>query len=198
VSAPVVVSVQPNPSETDVVLGQQIIITFDQVIDTSTLDESTFSLTYPAPAQVINAQNLISGNPAPSTVVVQGTWTFTTNSSNQTVATFTPKTAFQQNTLYTAMLLGTDAALTSADIQNTSGQAMATSYSWSFTTGVLNLETRSLRPAGSKSARARARKSCPWEGGLPPHGSAEKGGYLLGSGSISEGRIVVSVFTLAG
>ena len=148
-SAPVVVSVQPNPNETEVVLGQPIIITFDQVIDTSTLDATTFSLTYQAAAQVINAMNLISGNPAPSTVVVQGTWTFTTNASNQTVATFTPSTAFQQNTPYTATLLGTDAALTSADIQNTSGPAMASSYSWSFTTGVLN-ETRSLRPVGTK------------------------------------------------
>ncbi|MGB0124241.1 MAG: Ig-like domain-containing protein [Silvibacterium sp.] len=146
-SAPVVVSVQPDVNETDVVLGQPIIVTFDQVIDSSTLTESTFNLSYPAPTQIINAQQLISGPASPSTVTVHGTWSFATNTQNQTVATFTPAHAYQQNTVYTAMLLGADASLTSEDIQNPAGVSMSVSYQWGFTTGALNLQTRSLRPA---------------------------------------------------
>lgn len=111
------------------------------MIDTTTLDESTFSLTYPAPAQVIGSNHLISGNLAPSTPTVTGTWSFSTNSDNQTVAVFTPDKPLQQNTLYTAMLLGSDAALTSSVIKNLGGESMAVSYSWGFTTGVLNLQT---------------------------------------------------------
>lgn len=111
------------------------------MIDTTTLDESTFSLTYPAPAQVIGSNHLISGDPAPSTPTVTGTWSFSTNSGNQTVAGFTPDKALQQNTLYTAMLLGSGAALTSSVIKNPAGESMAVSYSWGFTTGVLNLQT---------------------------------------------------------
>jgi len=124
---------------------------FDQVIDTTTLDESTFSLTFPAPAQIIGSNRLISGDPAPSTVSVQGAWGFTTNASNQTVATFTPDKPLQQNTVYTAMLLGSDAALTSSVIENPAGESMTVSYSWGFTTGVLNLHTRSLHPAEDKT-----------------------------------------------
>jgi hypothetical protein len=49
------------------------------VIDTTTLTESTFSLTYPAPTQIINAQQLITGPSRPSTVSLSGTWSFTTD-----------------------------------------------------------------------------------------------------------------------
>ena len=89
-----------------------LIITFDQGIDTTTLDDTAFSLNYPAPTQVINTQQLIAGFPSSSTVSVPGTWSFSTNELGQTVATFTPEAAYQQNTLYTATLLGADASLT--------------------------------------------------------------------------------------
>lgn len=45
-SAPQVVSVQPDVGATDVVLAIPITVTFDQLIDTTTVDSSTFSLTY--------------------------------------------------------------------------------------------------------------------------------------------------------
>jgi hypothetical protein len=125
------------------------------VIDTTTLDESTFSLTYPAPAQVIGANRLISGDPAPSILTVTGTWGFTTNASNQTVAVFTPDKPFQQNTLYTAMLLGSDAALTSSIIKNPAGESMVVSYSWGFTTDQVSSSCR------NQNSRARARRRTP-------------------------------------
>lgn len=89
-SAPVVVSVQPDVNETDVVLGQPVIITFDQGIDTTTLSDSTFNLSFPAPTQIITSGQLISGPAGPSTVPVHGAWTFATDGQNRTVATFTP------------------------------------------------------------------------------------------------------------
>src|ERR1035437_8805186 len=95
-SAPVVVSVDPGNSETDVVLGQALILTFDQVIDPTTLNDSPFSLTYPAPIQVVNSAQLISGKPESSTVSVDGTWSFATV-AGATVATFQPSRGFQQN-----------------------------------------------------------------------------------------------------
>jgi hypothetical protein len=135
-----------------------LVITFDQGIDTATLGDSTFSLNYPAPTQVINTQQLIAGSPSSSTVSVPGTWSFTTNELGQTVATFTPAAAYQQNTLYTATLLGADASLTGGCIKNQAGESLAQSYQWSFTTGVLDLKTRSLPLAATKTPRARARK----------------------------------------
>jgi hypothetical protein len=137
-SAPVVVSVDPGNSETDVVLGQALIVTFDQVIDPTTLNDSTFSLTYPASIQVVNASQLISGKPESSTVAVDGTWSLATV-AGATVATFQPTRGFQQNTPYTAMLLGADASLSTEDLKNLAGESMAVSYQWTFTTGVLDL-----------------------------------------------------------
>jgi hypothetical protein len=141
-SAPQVVSVQPDVGATDVVLAIPITVTFDQLIDTTTVDSSTFSLTYSAPTQVVTAGDLIAGRSSTATVCVDGAWTFSTNSSNQTVAVFTPTRPFRPNTLFTVNLLSTDAALTSSVIANPAGEAMAVSYQWTFTTGALNLKTR--------------------------------------------------------
>lgn len=127
-SAPQVVSVQPDVGATDVVLSLPITVTFDQVIDTGTVDPSTFSVTYSAPSQVVTTGDLIAGRSPSSTVCVDGSWTFSTNSSNQTVAVFTPTRPLNPNTLFTVTLLGTDAALTSAVIANPGGEAMTVSY----------------------------------------------------------------------
>jgi hypothetical protein len=74
-------------------------------------------------------------------VVVDGTWAFSATTGGATIATFQPEKGFKPNMLYTASLLGADAALSTADVQNLAGEAMAISYSWSFTTGNLNLAT---------------------------------------------------------
>lgn len=49
-SAPNVVSVEPADSETDVILGTVIFVTFDQEIDPTTVTDATFSLTGPGQA----------------------------------------------------------------------------------------------------------------------------------------------------
>lgn len=138
-SAPQVVQVTPNNEETDVVLGQALSVTFDQVIDTTTLNDDTFSLTCPAPTQILTNTQLISGEAAPSAVSVPGTWSFVVDDQNRTVATFTPTDALLQNTPYTATLFGADAALSTQDVMNPTQEAMANSYQWSFITGILQL-----------------------------------------------------------
>ena len=138
-SAPVVLQSTPANEEGDVVLGQTIIITFDQAINTSTLNDSTFSLTFPAPTQVLTSSQLVAGEAAPSTVNVEGVWSFADDKTGRTIATFTPSKHLQENTLYTAMLLGSDASLSTEDVMNTAGESMNVSYQWTFTTGVLNL-----------------------------------------------------------
>jgi hypothetical protein len=140
-SAPVVLQATPSDQETDVVLGQAIIVAFDQALDTSTLNDSTFSLTFPAPAQVLTSGQLVAGEAAPSTVNVEGAWSFAADTTGRTIATFTPNRHFQENTLYTAMLLGADASLSTEDVMNPAGESMNVSYQWTFTTGILNLLT---------------------------------------------------------
>ena len=49
-AAPSVVSVEPADSETDVILGTVIFVTFDQEIDPTTVTDATFSLTGPGQA----------------------------------------------------------------------------------------------------------------------------------------------------
>jgi len=140
-SAPQVVAVVPDVNETDVVLGQAISITFDQEIDTTSLSDSTFSLTCPALTQVVTNNQLISGESSPSTIVVHGTWTFNTAPNGATVAVFQPSRGFTPNTSYTATLLGADAALSTEDVHNPAGEPMAQSYSWTFISGALSLKT---------------------------------------------------------
>lgn len=140
-AAPQVVQVTPNNSETDVVLGQALVVQFDQLIDTTTLNDDTFSLTCPAPTQILTTGQLISGEAAPSTIAVPGTWSFVTDSQGRTVATFTPTKALEQNTQYTATLFGSDAALSTQDVMNPAQEAMTASYQWAFQTGILQLST---------------------------------------------------------
>lgn len=59
----------------------------------------------------------------------------TADVQNRTVATFPPEKPFQQNTVYTVMLLGADASLTTEVPKNAAGEALALSYQWVFTTG---------------------------------------------------------------
>ena len=111
------------------------------MIDTTTLNDQTFSLTYEPPTSVLTSNQLIDGTPRSSIISVQGTWSFITNSSNQTVATYQPNEALKQNTTYTVTLFGSDASLSSQDVMNLAEVSMILSYQWSFTTGVLHFTT---------------------------------------------------------
>jgi len=140
-SAPKIVKVVPDVDERDVVLGQAISVYFDQEIDPTSLDEDTFSLSCPSPTQVVSGNQLISGDSPPSSLAVEGTWSFILDSSGHSVATFQPRFGFRPNTVYSAIILGADASLSTEDLHNMAGIALAESYTWSFTTGDLNLKT---------------------------------------------------------
>ena len=59
-AAPNVVELIPGNNETDVILGTPIVVTFDQEIDVTTINDATFSLTGPGTSEVVNAENLVS------------------------------------------------------------------------------------------------------------------------------------------
>jgi hypothetical protein len=140
-SSPLVVNVDPANSEVDVVLGTQITITFDQAIDPTTIDASTFSVTGPGQTQILTAGQLIAkeGNTLLSREYIEGTFAFDIDSQGRSVVSFVPVRHFQPNVRYEVLLLGLDASLTINVIANPAGEAMALSYQWSFQTGDLNL-----------------------------------------------------------
>jgi hypothetical protein len=140
-SVPLVVNVDPANSEVDVVLGTQITITFDQLLDTTTIDESTFSVTGPGQTQILTAGQLIAqdGDTLLSREYIEGTFAFDLTPAGASIVSFVPKRHFQPNVQYQVLLLGLDASLTVDVIKNPAGEAMALSYQWSFQTGDLNL-----------------------------------------------------------
>jgi len=162
VSAPVVVSVEPGNLETDVILGIPIIITFDQVIDQTTVNDATFALTGPGTTEVETAMNMATlGKLSPTgREYITGTFTFVTtgNIPPNTVVSFVPSRALRNNTTYSVLLLGSSGSIISNGVRNPAYEGMVNSYEWSFTTGTLDVTvppTRSLRPVGHQDlARA--------------------------------------------
>src|SRR5476651_2281643 len=87
-----VVNVDPANSEVDVVLGTQITITFDQLLDITTIDESTFSVTGPGQTQILTAGQLIAkdGDTLLSREYIEGTFTFDVDAQGRSVVSFVP------------------------------------------------------------------------------------------------------------
>ena len=77
-AAPLVVSVSPAADETSVLLGTQLVITFDQEIDPLTVTESTLSLTGPGSTNILTPEQLIAQQPETLTgrEYVTGTFDF--------------------------------------------------------------------------------------------------------------------------
>jgi len=136
VSSPLVLSVTPAAAETDVVLGTQIVVTFDQEIDATTLTENTFSLTGPGmltltPGQVSPAD--------PGRESITGTFIFDQDANGRTVVRFNPAVPLRKDTEYSVLLLGGSSLLSSDAIKNVAAEAMVESYEWTFKTGSLNV-----------------------------------------------------------
>ena len=91
-SAPLVVNVDPANNEVDVVLGTQITVTFDQAIDTTTIDESTFSVTGPGQTQILTAGQLIAkdGDTLLSREYIEGTFAFDTDLRDDPLSASSP------------------------------------------------------------------------------------------------------------
>lgn len=141
-AAPTITSVTPVNGATSIVLGSKITVTFDQVIDTTTFNESTFSLTGPGQTSIITPEQLIAQDPTAITgrEFINGTFSFATIGS-VTVATFTASKPLSPNQVYTVIVAGSSNTLVASYIKNLSGVGMVNSYTWSFTTGILNVTT---------------------------------------------------------
>jgi len=61
--------------------------------------------------------------------------------SGVTIATFTPAHPLLSGQIYTALVVGADSVLSDQYVEDTSGNPLASSYQWSFTTGTLPLNT---------------------------------------------------------
>jgi hypothetical protein len=147
-SSPNVLTVTPNVNAVDVVLGISIVVTFDSLMDTTTINSKTFSLTGPSSSQILTPNQLIQSDPdsimgRPD--LISGSYAFTTDSNNHTVFTFTPSTPFNPNSIYTVLLVGSGALLIGSTINDINGNALSSNYRWSFTTGVLNTKVPPLQ-----------------------------------------------------
>jgi hypothetical protein len=144
-----IVSVLPDVSSTGVILQGAIIITFDQEIDPTTLTESSFLLSAPtegsrpAPDGLVGVVSPVSG-----TDYVDGAFSFALNSTGATIATFKPSRPMRPNVRYTVLI--------STDVATVAGVALSGPYTWTFTTGVLNLTIPPLQnPLPSQVGRIR-------------------------------------------
>ena len=137
-SAPVILSVVPTNGSTDIVLGTDIEVTFDQPIDIATVTDSTFLLTGPGQTAVITPSQLIASTPTALTGREYITGTFHWDSTN-TLLTFNPSKPLQPNLTYTVLAVGGGGSILQDAIANPTGELMATNYTWKFTTGDLNL-----------------------------------------------------------
>jgi hypothetical protein len=141
--APTVLSVSPADQDTDVVLGTPITVLFSSLMDHASITEATFSLTGPGQTQIITPEQLVADDPEPITgrEYITGTFAFddTFGSGTKTQLTFTPSKPLRPNVTYTLLILGSGGALTSGAVKDASEVAMVGSYTWTFTTGDLDL-----------------------------------------------------------
>ena len=112
-AAPIINSRAPAPNETNVVLNKYIEVVFDQAIDQSTINDNTVLLYRVADYQVLE-KNL----------------TYDSNNNKLTIA---PDIVYDQNTQYNIVIVGLDHS--SSCVKNITGESLAQSSSWYFTTG---------------------------------------------------------------
>lgn len=139
--APTVVSVSPQANATDVVLGAPIVVTFDQPIDQSTVSDASFSLQGPGQTQILDPEQMLASSPSTATgrEYITGTFVFTVDVQNRSVVTFTPSKPMRPNQTYSVLILGGSALLSSNGVKALDGTPMVNSFTWSFSTGILNL-----------------------------------------------------------
>ena len=140
-AVPLVRNVSPSDAETDVTLGAQIVVTFDQKIDVTTVTESTFSLTGPGQTQIFTPDQMSAAEPETLTgrEYISGVFSFEENADDCTVVRFNPSKPLRKDAEYTVLILGASSALSSDAVKNLEGVAMVSTYEWSFKTGHLNV-----------------------------------------------------------
>jgi hypothetical protein len=105
-------------------------VTFDQEIDVTTYDESSFLLSAPPETPRVPPGGLVGPvAPVTGTDYVQGTFTFAVNTAG---ATFVPARPMRPNVKYTVLIS------TAVQTPGPSPVPLSANYTWSFVTGVLN------------------------------------------------------------
>lgn len=136
-----ILSVLPDVNSQGVILQGAIIVTFDQEIDATTYSEQSFLLSCPPEAPAITSNALVGSiAPASGTDYVAGSFSFALNTAGATIATFKPARPLRPNVKYTVLI--------STDVQTPTGVSLSDNYTWSFTTGVLNLTVPPMQQPG--------------------------------------------------
>jgi hypothetical protein len=140
---PTIISVTPAVDDTDVVLGTQIIVVFSFLMNHSTINDGTFSLTGPGQTMIATPDQMIAEDPVAVTgrEYITGTFGFDDTIGNglQTQVTFNPSKPLRPDIEYTVLVMGSGGALTADAVADIYGNKMVGSYTWNFTTGELNL-----------------------------------------------------------
>lgn len=120
-----VVSVSPPDGSQGRPLGQTIQVTFDCEVDQTTVDAGSFLLTQ---TTLVGVDQLLTKDTISATVVVDGKFSFTLDSNNNSVVTFTPNSPLAQNSKYQVIL--------STLIKSAGSNPVSLSniYKWSFDT----------------------------------------------------------------
>ena len=149
-SAPVIVSVTPQNQAADIVLAMPVTVVFDQPIDTTTLNESTFALMGPGQTALLDPFREILRDPKPDTgrEYITGTFTFFASvalaggpsyvQGTYDTAVFRPSRPLRPAVAYTCLIAGADSALALDVVKNLAGEGLVSSYQWTFNTGTLN------------------------------------------------------------
>ena len=131
----------PDVNAAGVILQGAVIVTFDQEIDVTTYDESSFLLSAPPETPVVPPGGLVgSVSPASGTDYVAGTFSFALNTAGATIATFKPTRPMRANVKYTVLI--------STAVATAAGVTLANNYTWQFVTGVLNLTIPPMQQPG--------------------------------------------------
>lgn len=144
---PSVISQSPAPSETSVVLGHLIEITFDGPIDPATVNDSTFSLICQGDSLVFDADNLAVKGAKPQTTKQHITGAFVFPTPDKLV--FTPDKPLRPKTEYTVIIAGGTSVLAQNVVKNSSGEKLKQSYTWKFTTTDIETMTGRETPPAS-------------------------------------------------
>ena len=141
-AVPTIRSVYPDVSSTGVILGTPIVVTFSELMNHSSINQSNFALISPIGTMIITPTEEIAQNPSPvsSKKNVPGKFSFNDN-TGVTIVIFTPKEVLIPNTTYTVIIIGAGAYLVSNPVLGADNTPLATNYTWTFTTGTLNLST---------------------------------------------------------
>ena len=141
-AVPTITSVSPDVSSTGVILGTPIVVTFSELMNHSSINQSNFALISPVGTMIITPTEEIAQNPSPISGKknVLGKFSFK-DTTGVTVVTFSPKEVLVPNTTYTVIIIGASAHLVSNPVLAADNTPLATNYTWTFTTGTLNLAT---------------------------------------------------------